>query len=94
MPAEHRAQCIAKPAGHLSVAGGRRGVSSVRACDVQLWREIIAGQAAKILRGAKPVDIPVQQPTKFELEINLQTAKVLSHEIPAGLVLRDDKLIE
>jgi putative ABC transport system substrate-binding protein len=61
--------------------------------QVDQWSNA-AGYVDRILKGEKPADLPVQAPSKYELTVNLKTAKALGLDMPASLVARADEVIE
>ena len=75
----------------IFAAGG--GLVSYGANPVEMWRRG-AAYVDRVLKGAKPADLPAQFPTKYELVLNLKTAKTLGIEIPATLLARADEVIE
>jgi putative ABC transport system substrate-binding protein len=94
----HFVRCgAAKSDTHAVIADmARRGDGGLLSYGVDLvdpWRRA-ASYVDRILRGEKPGDLPVQFPTKFEMAVNLKTAKALGLAIPPSILLRADELIE
>ena len=69
------------------------GLMSYGADNVAMYRQS-ASYVAKILQGAKPADLPVELPTKFEFAVNLKTAKAIGVELPTSILLRANDVIE
>jgi len=86
---QHRLPAVA-PNGFFPGEGGLMSYAS----NLADLHGVTAGYVDKILKGAKPGDLPVQQPTRFELVLNLKTAKALGITIPPVILLRADRVIE
>ena len=70
------------------------GLAAYGPSFLALYRDMVTSKFVRLLRGARPADLPVEQPTKFQLVINLRTAKALGLTMPESLLLRADEVIE
>ena len=91
MPARVRNNVPAVYADFVFASHG--GLLSYGIDVVDMWRRV-ASYVDRILRGEKPGDLPVQLPTKFEMVVNLKTAKALGLTVPPSLLARADEVIE
>jgi putative ABC transport system substrate-binding protein len=88
LPIKNRLPSMYEISGYVE----RGGLMSYSANDIEIFRRV-ATYVDKILKGAKPADLPIEQPTKFELVINLKTAKQIGLAIPPGVLARADRVI-
>lgn len=89
LAASHRLPAV-YPFRYFAIAGG---LLTYGFDNIELYKRA-ASYVDRILRGAKPDDLPIQQPTRFELVVNLKTAKMLGLTIPEAFLLRADEVIE
>jgi len=90
LAAKHRLPAIYEWRHHAEADGGPMAYGS----NIVDLSQRVASYVDRIFKGAPPADLPVEQPTKFELVINLKTAKALGLTIPQSLLVRADEIIE